>query len=209
LHTWTGQRQDPPEEEYLTFSKAVDLISWVRTYDYIYTFERPRAVAIMATFLFTGLRHSELLNVKWRDFDFETNKLLVRAENAKHEKPRVVDFPDTLKDYLREYIEEFKKRGKTTEYFFATLRIDGRMGAGVIRRLVKKIRERSGIYFYPHMLRHTFASMLFAQGVDILTIRDLLGHTSIQQTLRYCHIDESHIRSQVLKHPMARPNPQY
>jgi len=78
------------------------------------------------------------------------------------------------------------------------------MGESVIKRLVVKLREKSGIYFYPHILRHTYATLMLQGGVDIKAVQDLLGHASILSTLPYLHTTTGHLQAQVLKFPLSR-----
>ena len=76
------------------------------------------------------------------------------------------------------------------------------MGELVVKRVVKRLREKSGIYFYPHMLRHTYATLMLQGGADIKAVQDLLGHASIHSTLPYLHTTTGHLKAQVGKFPL-------
>jgi integrase len=132
----------------------------------------------------TGLRKSELLNLRWADV--RGDEITVKG---KGERTRTVP----LNDEARRVIEHQARR---------TSRIFGDIGSdytSVFRRTVEGIRKKSGVDWHFHLLRHYFGSTLLARGVDIVTIGSLLGHSRAMTTLIYSHTDEKRRREAVLR----------
>ena len=184
--------------QYLTEEKCNTLLAWTRNYPYSYKFERNRAIAIISTFLATGLRKSELLNLKLGDVNLIKNEIYVRS--GKGGKDRIIPFRPSLNHVLNDYLEERMQLGRTCQYFFVTLRHDKRMGAKAITRLVVMLREKSGIYFYPHLLRHTYATRMLESGLHIGEVSKLLGHADIETTAIYLSVNSDRVKEQVLRH---------
>jgi len=70
---------------------------------------------------------------------------------------------------------------------------------------MRRIGKRTGLHAYPHLLRHTFETALAANGVDLDTIRRLMGHTDIKMTLRYLHAAPDRMKGAVENLPFGRP----
>lgn len=131
-----------------------------------------------------GLRISETCKLRWAEIDFSRKKILIKS--GKNKKDRYVMLSSYLRKWLKKYIEEYK----TKEYVFNG-RISGTpMSAGTISLIVRNIVRNSGIRkkVSCHTLRHSFATHLLEDGVDLVTIKELLGHSRIQHTLIYTHI---------------------
>ena len=120
----------------------------------------------------TGLRRSEVLNLRWADIIDE--EIRVRGKGG---KVRMVPLNDDAQRLLR-------ARPRLTAYVFD---IPNRNSAGVLRRVTETITRKTGVPFHLHQLRHAMASRLMAAGVDIVTISDLLGHGRTMTTLLYTH----------------------
>ena len=87
------------------------------------------------------------------------------------------------------------------------LKKDRRIGVKAIPRLVKKLRDASGVYFSPHMLRHTFATLMLEGGADIFAISKMMGHSDIKTTTIYLSATTAHLQAEVDKHPLALTRP--
>ncbi|MBS1978512.1 MAG: site-specific integrase [Bacteroidetes bacterium] len=131
----------------------------------------------------SGLRLSELLNLRWRDFDIERKQLFV--SKGKGSKDRVTLLSDEALVFIRHYRAVYKPG----EFLF-----EGPGGVQYSPRSVNKIVHRAaqlaGIkkVVTPHTLRHSFATHLLEQGVDIRYIQVLMGHESSKTTERYTHV---------------------
>lgn len=185
------------EPKALDSDQMRELMDWVRNFPFGYQFEKMRAIAIIGTFLGTGVRLSELRNLKLCDIDLKN--LLLHVRCGKGAKDRTIPFRPSLARYLDDYLTERKRLNKTCPYFFTALRKDIQMGDLVIPRLVDRLRSRSGIYFSAHRLRHTYATMSLRAGMDIREVQELMGHTNIGTTAIYLAVDNARLREQVLR----------
>ncbi len=137
----------------------------------------------------SGIRIGELVRLRIRDIDFSS--LSLRIVNAKQNKDRITVFAESLADDLKALV-----RGRDgREYVFVTMN-----GRPYNRRTVQAIFTRafqaSGIQKHAscHTLRHSFATSLLGNGIDIRAIRDLLGHQSVKTTMIYLHVTEKSAR---------------
>jgi len=142
-----------------------------------------------------GLRVSELVNIKLSDIDSQT--MLVRIEQAKGKKDRMVVLPKSVLDELRAYYLHYRPK----EYLFEGQsggKYSTRSAQAVFKTAMKKagITKKIGI----HGLRHSYATHLLEVGTDIRFIQELLGHNSIKTTERYTHI--SNISKSKIKSPL-------
>ena len=184
----------------LSEEEVEELMDWVRSYRYYYKFERIRAVAIFAIFLGTGIRKSELMNLKICDVDIEQCSLHVRSGKGK--KDRIIPFHSSLAVVLSRYLKERDKLKRQCPNLIVSLRHDCPMGKKAFKTLFDKIRKSSGIYVYPHLLRHTFATIMLQRGLDVREVQELLGHATINSTVVYLSVVVGHLREQVKQHGM-------
>lgn len=151
----------------------------------------------------TGIRVSELVNIKIQDIDFEEKTIHIFG---KGKKQRIVYFGSFLTNILDMYLNKSRNyllNGKDNNYLILNNRGDKITTRG-IELIVDNIVEKSAIKhkISPHVLRHTFASHMLNNGADIKTIQQLLGHESLSTTGIYTHITSDVLRSEYLKnHP--------
>ncbi len=131
----------------------------------------------------SGLRRAELLNLKITDIDFERNVIIVK--NGKGKKDRQALLADNIKLIFKDYITKYKPKN----YLFEGA-TGGRYSEGSLTKVVKQATRRASIkkHVTPHVLRHSFATHLLENCVDIRYIQELLGHSSIKTTMRYTHV---------------------
>jgi len=142
-----------------------------------------------------GLRKSELLNLKIEDVD--SKRMVINILSSKGNKDRISLLSDsTLKD-LRIYYQEWEPQ----EYLFEGIR-GGKYSAGSVLAVVKKSAIKAGIIrkVTPHMLRHSFATHLLEDDVDIRYIQVLLGHSSTKTTEIYTRVAINKMKS--IKSPL-------
>lgn len=141
----------------------------------------------IATALYTGMRRNELFNLEWKDIDFNRNVVTIRNKEGfttKSKKFRTIPLHDTLKAILRPYKRD------------SGLCFDRTNQRRVFKRIVKNA-ELKNIGW--HTLRHSFASALVMQNVDLFTVKELLGHASISTTQVYSHLTQGHIKNAIEK----------
>jgi integrase len=142
----------------------------------------------------TGLRRGELFNLEWWDIDIARASLAVRGEGAKSAQTRHVPLNDEAARVLRDWQ---KSTGAASGLVFPSR--DGQR-LNNIKTAWTSLMARAGISeFRFHDLRHTFASHLVMAGVDLNTVRELLGHGDIKMTLRYAHLAPGHKAEAVAK----------
>lgn len=127
---------------------------------------------IMLVAVNTGMRKSEILNLKWRDI--REDVVLIKGKGDKRR-----DVP--INQVARMAIDRQPQR---SEYVFY---VPNRNEADAIKKTIHRIRKNTGVSFTFHILRHTFATMLLEKGVDIVTIGSILGHSRITMSLLYSH----------------------
>ena len=137
----------------------------------------------------SGIRIGELVRIRVRDLDFSS--LTVRIVNAKQNKDRITVLAESLAEELKALVQD--RDGK--EYVFLTMN-----HRPYTRRTVQTIFSRalreSGLQKKAscHTLRHSFATTLLSNGIDIRAIKDLLGHQSVKTTMIYLHVTEKSAR---------------
>ncbi len=148
----------------------------------------------------TGLRVSELINLKFSDINI--NEKFIRIM-GKGKKERLIPFGETAKQYIKRYLKI--RKDKNTETVFLT-----RLGKGISRvefwRQLKNAAVKAGLVqkVKPHTLRHSFATHLLAAGADIRFVQEMLGHSSISTTQIYTHVSKEYLKEQHTKyHPRS------
>lgn len=146
---------------------------------------------IMELLYATGIRVSELVNIKINDIDINNRSIVV---TGKGDKSRIVFFNEITKKCLEKYLSESKDIRKS-DYLILNNNGKGITTRGIRLIMEKIIKETSIIKnVHPHILRHTFATHLLNNGCDLLTVQELLGHASISTTGIYTHVTTEHIK---------------
>ena len=146
-----------------------------------------------------GLRAGEVVRLRIKDID--SDRMLVRVEQAKGRKDRYTLLSPVALLWLRRYWRAYRPAGEWL--FEGTDRSDHwsiRSLQQVFKRAVAKAGIRKAVS--SHILRHSFATHLLEQGVDTLTIKELLGHSQLQTTARYLHVRQSRLSG--LDNPLDR-----
>ncbi|EHR79076.1 recombinase XerC [Thermococcus litoralis DSM 5473] len=139
----------------------------------------------------TGLRVSEVCNLKIEDVDFKRGILVVRG--GKGAKDRIVPIPDFLLKEIEDYL---KTREDGSEYLFVEVRRakKDRISPKTVWYLLKKYGSKAGVKVTPHMLRHSFATHMLEKGVDIRVIQEILGHSNLSTTQIYTKVTVEHLK---------------
>lgn len=141
-----------------------------------------------------GLRASELADIKLEDIDFDTK--LIRVMHGKGDKTRVVPFLGGASAAVRRWLDvrsAFQKKNvQGQRNLFLSARSGRKLDRFDIWRVIRRRGTAAGISknrLFPHILRHSFATHLIARGMDLRTLQEMLGHSSIITTQQYMHFD--------------------
>lgn len=160
-----------------------------------------RDIAVIELLFATGMRISELCSLKPSDIDLESNNILIYGKGAKE---RIIQLGNQeVMDALALYQQTFKKDIEICGYFFVN-RLQHKLSDQSVRFMINRYAELSGItqHITPHMFRHSFATLLLEQDVDIRYIQRMLGHSSISTTEIYTHVSNAKQKDiLVRKHP--------
>lgn len=153
----------------------------------------------------TGIRVSELINIKVKDIDINNKSIKVLG---KGDKERIVLYNNHTKEALDIYLNDgykiFNKKG--SEYLILNHR-GSRLSDRYIRVIIDKLVRKANldIKISPHTIRHTFATDMLEEGADLVTVKELLGHESLNTTSIYTHITNEQIRKTYnMAHPRAK-----
>ena len=157
--------------------------------------------------LFTGMRMGEIFNLKWNDVDLKHNSISIKDDKSGGSRSAHIT------PLLSKLFQRMKKNTPTAK----ELIFKDRNGKKIreISNVFEKVTEKLGFNkdvtdqrdkVVAHTLRHTFASWLAMQGEPIITIKNLMGHSSLEMTLRYAHLSPSHERDAVIKLAKGKRN---
>jgi integrase/recombinase XerD len=162
-----------------------------------------RDIAVLELLFATAARISEICNLKMDDVDLRRGRVRIAGKGGRERLIHVSD-PEVL-SALNEYCST-KQKPQSGDCFFQN-RNGKRLSDHAVRMLLRKHTKKAGIALHltPHMIRHSVATCLLEDGVDIRYIQHLLGHTSISTTQLYTHVSDKQQR-RVLKthHPRRR-----
>ena len=146
-----------------------------------------RNLAIVACMLFAGLRRGEVLRLELADIDHASRTIRIRRSKGRDGgKSRTAYIPPQLSEILGAYERARDSVGHGADVaYFITETQDRRVNDGAIRRLFATIYKNTGLRVSPHMLRHTFVTLLRQAGVADRLTMDLAGHSSLSMTQRY------------------------
>jgi integrase/recombinase XerC len=176
--------------EYLTIDEIEDLLHLPEHN----TFEGLRDLALLELFYGTGIRLSELINIKLTDLLINENLMRVFG---KGQKERVVPLGSMAKKILQIYLQIRPQYAENSVDNVFVLKNGKRMYPMAVQRIVQKyLSQISNIeHKNPHALRHTYATHLLNAGASIRVVKDLLGHESLSTTQVYTHMSIDHLKS--------------
>lgn len=151
-----------------------------------YEKRKKRDIAIFTTYLGTGIRVSELVNLKINDIDFNTQSFIVTRKGGDEQE---IFMPPQVENHICEYLESVKDTRPEGNSPLFLSRQNSAMTAAGVEKLLKNYCFTAGITHpdktRPHALRRTFACRLLEDGVDIKMVAELMGHKNIEVTHRY------------------------
>lgn len=180
--------------------KTIELNEIKKLFRYIYTLKNDfqkidsysyksiiRDIAVLELLFATGIRVAEVCSIKYADFSNNLNELTIIGKGDKQRTIHICN--KEVKMAIKEYINNFKTKIQNEEYFFIN-RFNKKLSEQSVRFMIKKYQELCNIqkHITPHMFRHSFATLLLEEGVDIRYIQQLLGHSSISTTQIYTKV---------------------
>lgn len=154
-----------------------------------------RNKAMMEVMYATGIRVSELTNLKFVNLELDEDYIRIMGKGSKE---RIVPLGDIAKKYLLEYLNNYRQdllKNKDSQYLFINNQgnVISRQG---FFKILKKICLEKNIKkeVSPHMLRHSFATHLLAHGADLRVIQEMLGHSDTATTQIYAHLVNGKIK---------------
>lgn len=183
--------------KYLTESESYDLLNNIQSDFY------ERDFCIITLFLNCGMRLTELVSINLGDFRDDTIRIM-----GKGGKERLVYLNDACKQALERYTEARRSLPKLLdkEALFVSKRTGKRLTSRRVEQIVARCLQSAGLSergFSPHKLRHTAATLMYQGGVDMLALKEILGHENVSTTQIYTHINQQQLREAVQSSPLA------
>ena len=186
---------------YLTLDETERLLNVINTEKN--EFLRARDLAIVFTFLTTGMRLSELVSINVSDIEYDHFKII-----GKGNKERTIYLTENALKLIHHYLrvrKEYLNDLYIDALFISTRkqRISNRAVQSTIEKYLRKAGFDTTVYS-THKLRHTAATLMYKYGnVDIRALKDILGHTSISTTQIYTHLEDEDLKNAVNKNPLS------
>jgi integrase/recombinase XerD len=169
--------------------ESVDVLSEEQVEKLLFYVEDRRKVStrnklIVYLLLYTGVRVSELVGIRIADIDFLTSQLIVA--NGKGGKRREIGLRQDVLQLVRQYMKEERSESvfHHSGYLLVSQRAE-KMHRDAVRDWLSKISKELGFHLHPHLLRHTFATLLLKKGVSLAIISKICGHLSVHVTAKY------------------------
>lgn len=169
-----------------------------------------RDQAIIELLYASGVRASELVNIKLNNLDIKSRNIRILG---KGNKERIVIFSKSCQETLKNYIETTRvellshnKYEYNVDFLFLNSQGKQLTSRG-LEYVLKGVEEKTGCNYglHPHLLRHTFATHLLEGGADLRVIQELLGHSSLNTTQIYTHVTDEAMKAQFnMSHPRAK-----
>lgn len=191
------QRKDLPR--YLTEQESLALLSSISGPN------KERDYCILTLFLNCGLRISELVGLNLSGIQADSIRVL-----GKGNKVRVLYLNDACAAAINAYLPVRKHSASSDrDAFFVTSRRE-RISTAAVHKLVKKYIGQAGLdagRYSSHKLRHTAATLMLQNGVDVRTLQEILGHENLNTTQIYTHVDNENLRTAVRANPLSKVKP--
>lgn len=191
--------------KFLSVTESKELLSSTANLD---SPTRFRDYCIITLFLNCGMRVSEMFNISIKDYKLKEGNLKLLG---KGNKERVVYINSACVEAMKNYVEKERNRLKKIvdkDALFLASRTGKRLGVRQIQKIVENALNEAGFFgmgYSPHKLRHTAATLLYQHGkVDILVLKELLGHENVSTTEIYTHVSNKALRDAVFKNPLSK-----
>ena len=147
----------------------------------------------------SGIRVSELVNLKTNDFNMSNREIRVLGKGSKE---RITYYGDYAEEVLEKYLKEARPEllGDQRNHYLILNKFGNRITTRSVENIINKTIENLAIKHHvsPHVLRHTFATDLLNNGADLKSVQELLGHSSLSTTQIYTHVTSDRLRQEYL-----------
>ncbi|WP_206707107.1 tyrosine-type recombinase/integrase [Koleobacter methoxysyntrophicus] len=160
------------------------------------TFYACRLYVMIIVFLGTGIRSGELCNLRWRDVDFVNSSMTVIG---KVRKQRTISLVDRVRKELSDWriFKDTKLKPQQPEDFVFSSSNGKKLSANALKCIFKRLKTIMNfrdVNITPHVFRHTFAKYYIVNGGDPFTLKTILGHSSLEMTLKYVRLFGSDVK---------------
>lgn len=185
--------------KYLNYEEMEKLLNSIDTSE----LEGIRNKLIIELLYSTGIRVSELVNIKIKDIRIKENQINILG---KGNKERIVLFGEKAKEMIKIYLNAYKEyfKGNILNDYLLINKKGKQLTTNKIELIVKDVLKKSSLKLNisPHTLRHTFATHMLDSGADLKSVQELLGHENLKTTAIYTHIS-----NEKLKHVFVNSHP--
>lgn len=185
---------------YLDLDQSIQLLESVQGVN------QERDYCILTLFLNCGLRISELIGLNIKDIQGDQLRVL-----GKGNKERIVFLNDACQQAISNWLDIRSTRGSADpNALFISSQSRKRISKSAVEKLVKKHLTVAGLdssQYSPHKLRHTAATLMLQNGVDVRTLQEVLGHDNLNTTQIYTHVDNDNLRTAAKANPLAKVKP--
>lgn len=187
--------------KYLNYEEMEKLLNCID----ITTKEGIREKLIIELLYSTGIRVSELVNIKIKNIKVHENQIKILG---KGNKERIVLFGTKAKELIKLYLNTYKEnfKGNISDEYLLINEKGKPLSTNKIELIVKDVLKKSALKLNisPHTLRHTFATHLLDSGADLKSVQELLGHENLKTTAIYTHISNERLKNVFINsHPRA------
>ncbi len=187
--------------KYLNYEEMEKLLNSIDTSE----LEGIRDKLIIELLYSTGIRVSELVNIKIKDIKIKENQIKILG---KGNKERIVLFGEKAKESIKIYLNAYKEyfQGNILNEYLLINKKGKQLTTNKIELIVKDVLRKSALKLNisPHTLRHTFATHMLDSGADLKSVQELLGHENLKTTAIYTHVSNERLKNVfVHSHPRA------
>lgn len=179
---------------------AERLLEVIANYCWTSELQRTRNLAVVGLMLLAGLRRGEVVRLTVRDLDLTRATLHIRRGKGQHGGTDGTAYmPPQLELLIRAYLAERARARRSHPELLTSSRANRPLGVTAIKRLFETLSRLLEVHVSPHMLRHTYATLLRASGVSDRIAMDLMGHASLEMLKRYSHVFDGEHAAEVRK----------
>ena len=153
-----------------------------------------RESALLAVLCYTGMRNNELIELRIGDVDIAQQSVTVH--HGKGDRGRLVCMSGECAQVIADYLQV--RQGQPNEFLFVTVRHKHQLQTQDVRKFIRVLARRAGVTgrIWPHLFRHSLATMLLDRGASVYSIQALLGHADVQTTMdHYLHPGTRNVRA--------------